>query len=69
LGAGLAFIYIKSGYNVDGILAFTTGLSGPTILQTLMNKSVTPPLELSSVEELETEPAEQAGGDQPPTAP
>lgn len=42
LGAGLTWVYIISGYNIDGVLALTTGLSGPTILQTLMSKTVVP---------------------------
>ena len=51
LGGGLAAIYIRSGYNIDGILAFTTGLSAPTILQTLMTKTAVPEIKLEKVEE------------------
>jgi len=61
LGSGLTFIYIQSGYNVDGILAFTTGLSGPTILQTLMTKSVTPQIGFDKGDTIENEEAEQVG--------
>ncbi|WP_146042182.1 hypothetical protein [Chromobacterium sinusclupearum] len=38
-GAVIAYIYISSGYHINGILAFTTGLSAPSILQTLMSKT------------------------------
>jgi len=42
-GAGLAYIYIASGYRIDGMLAFTTGLTAPTVLQTLMAKAAPRP--------------------------
>ena len=40
-GMVLAYIYIESGYKIDGMLAFTLGLTAPTVLQTMMQK-VTP---------------------------
>lgn len=40
-GVILAYIYICSGYKIDGMLAFTTGLSAPSILQTLMARTRT----------------------------
>lgn len=51
-GAGLAYIYIASGYRIDGMLAFTTGLTAPTVLQTLMAKvAPIPEAKLERVEE------------------
>ncbi len=51
-GAGLAYIYIASGYHIDGMLAFTTGLTAPTVLQMLMAKvAPMPEPVLGSVEE------------------
>lgn len=43
-GAGLAYIYMSSGYDIKGWLAFTTGLTAPTVLQTIIDKGVTPTL-------------------------
>lgn len=40
-GAFLAYIYVASGYKIDGMLAFTLGLSAPTTIQSLMQKAVT----------------------------
>jgi hypothetical protein len=40
-GALLAYIYVSSGYKIDGMLAFTLGLSAPTTIQALMQKAVT----------------------------
>lgn len=37
-GAGLAYIYMSSGYDIKGWLSFTTGLTAPTALQTLIDK-------------------------------
>lgn len=47
-GAALAYIYLSSGYDIKGWLAFTTGLTTPTTIQTVIQKgnqtiaSVTP---------------------------
>lgn len=41
-GATLAYIYMASGYDIKGWLAFTTGLTAPTVLQTIIDKGVTP---------------------------
>jgi len=41
-GATLAYIYMASGYDIKGWLAFTTGLTAPTVLQTVTDKGVTP---------------------------
>lgn len=40
-GVILAYIYISSGYKIDGMLAFTLGLSAPTTLQAMIQKVVT----------------------------
>ncbi|MWB95526.1 hypothetical protein GON26_14240 [Flavobacterium sp. GA093] len=37
-GALLAYIYISSGYNIKGWLAFTTGLTVPTTIQSIIDK-------------------------------
>jgi hypothetical protein len=39
-GAALAYIYMSSGYDIKGWLAFTTGLTAPTALQTIIDKGV-----------------------------
>ncbi len=39
-GAALAYIYMSSGYNINGWLAFTTGLTVPTTIQSLIDKGV-----------------------------
>ncbi len=44
-GAGLAYIYMESGYNIKGLLAFTTGLTAPMLIQTMMEKVVSPTIE------------------------
>lgn len=38
-GSILAYIYTASGYKINGMLAFTTGLTAPTVLQTMMEKA------------------------------
>jgi hypothetical protein len=43
VGAILAYIYIASGYKIDGMLAFTLGLTAPTTVQSLMQKVVSNP--------------------------
>jgi hypothetical protein len=37
-GAILAYIYISSGYEIKGWLAFTTGLTVPTTIQAIIDK-------------------------------
>jgi len=37
-GGVLAYIYIASGYKIDGMLAFTLGLTAPTTLQAMIKK-------------------------------
>ena len=44
-GAGLAYIFISSGYHIDGLLAFTTGLTAPMVVQTMMKKFGSPNLD------------------------
>lgn len=39
-GCVLAYIYIASGYKIDGMLAFTLGLTAPTTLQAMIHKVV-----------------------------
>lgn len=39
-GAILAYIYISSGYRIDGMLAFTLGLTAPTTLEAMIAKVV-----------------------------
>lgn len=41
-GAGLAYIYMCSGYQINGLLAFNIGLSAPVILQNMMSKDPSP---------------------------
>lgn len=41
-GAGLAYIYICSGYAINGLLAFNIGLSAPVILQNMMSDDPSP---------------------------
>ena len=52
-GAGLSYIYMASGYDIRGLLAFTTGLTAPMLVQTMMEKVVAPssPDEGGSIEE------------------
>jgi hypothetical protein len=38
-GGALAWIYMSSGYRIDGILAFTTGLTAPVVIQSMMQKA------------------------------
>jgi hypothetical protein len=39
IGAILSYIYIVSGYKIDGLLAFTLGLTAPTTIQTMIQKA------------------------------
>ena len=52
-GGFLAYICLASGYKINGMLAFTTGLTAPTALQTLMSKAVAPDHEHMSSSESE----------------
>tara|TARA_B100000780_G_C21072089_1_gene431452 strand:- start:744 stop:1061 length:318 start_codon:yes stop_codon:yes gene_type:complete len=40
-GAFLAYIYLSSGYEISGWLAFTTGLTVPTTIQSIIDKGTT----------------------------
>jgi hypothetical protein len=37
-GALLALVYMRTGYNIDGILAFTLGVTAPTTIQTIIQR-------------------------------
>jgi len=50
IGGFLVYIYAASGYKLDGLLAFTTGLTAPTTITSLMAKT-TPDRLSGSVEQ------------------
>ncbi|PCH66970.1 MAG: hypothetical protein COC06_11985 [Bacteroidales bacterium] len=47
-GAFLAYIYLSSGYIINGWLAFTTGLTVPTTIQAVIDKGVNSPIPISA---------------------
>lgn len=54
-GAFLAYIYVSSGYQITGWLAFTTGLTVPTTLQTIIDKGTASHLPIQDDGDVEQE--------------
>ncbi|MET1260053.1 hypothetical protein ABV409_11945 [Flagellimonas sp. DF-77] len=53
-GALLAYIYISSGYNIQGWLAFTTGLTVPTTIQSIIDKGMGSKIPVGEVDDVES---------------
>ncbi len=54
-GALLAYIYVSSGYKITGWLAFTTGLTAPATLQSIIDKSTASHLPIQDNGDVEQE--------------
>ena len=54
-GAFLAYVYLSSGYEINGWLAFTTGLTVPTTVQSLIDKGTSSPAPISYNNDVEEE--------------
>jgi hypothetical protein len=54
-GAVVAYIYISSGYQITGWLAFTTGLTVPTTLQNIIDKGTASHLPIQDNGDVEQE--------------
>jgi len=52
-GGLLAYIYISSGYDIKGWLAFTTGLTVPTTIQSIIDKGTASKIPLGDIGEVD----------------
>ncbi len=52
-GMLLAYIYLASGYTINGWLALTTGLTAPTPIQTIIDKGTASSIPISEENDIE----------------